>query len=88
VPNIYGQVIIVGPSPFTYVNPTFNTIEHVLICGGTVTSVAVLDEGVSRALNAVGLIGLRPGRQLIVTYTVAPTMVKLLGAGGDKIHEF
>ena len=79
MPNILGQVITVTASPFTYRNANTGVVEHIMISGGTVSLVQIVEEGIKRTLNTIGIISLNPGAAIVVTYSVAPTMTKILG---------
>jgi hypothetical protein len=80
MPQDIGRVVTVGGSPFTYTGASGTLIEHLVIAGGTVQSVKRVEEGISFTLPLVsGIVDVRPGQQIIVTYTVAPTMVKMIG---------
>jgi hypothetical protein len=70
------QTVSVGASPFTFINPE-NVPILVTVSGGTVTGISMS----STLLGTVslGLLGwswyMNPGHSLVVTYTIAPTMV-------------
>jgi len=64
-------VIGVGPSPYIY---TASVAGSAVITGGTVSSIAILRQGVNVATGLTGgILPLSAGDQLIVNYSVAPT---------------
>jgi hypothetical protein len=80
MPQDIGKIVTVTGSPFTYVGANTALIEHLVVAGGTVTSIKRVEEGVQFTLPFVtGIIDVRPGQQVVVTYSVAPTIVKLIG---------
>lgn len=64
--------ITVTASPFTYT--AGHTEENVYIRGGTVSDIAV--DGSTVFVATDKMVSLSPGKSVVVTYTVAPTMVK------------
>lgn len=68
--HLGAATITVGASPYTYT--AGNTPEIVYVSGGTVSSIT--KDGVT--MPSSGSFSLGPNESLIVTYTVAPTMVK------------
>ena len=69
------QTVTVGASPFTY---TALSNGSVSISGGAVSAVSVIRQGVSVASGITsGMIPVRFGDGVQVTYTTAPTMVFL-----------
>lgn len=65
--------VTVSASPFTYTVPVYGTVN---IAGGTVSQIAVKRNGVSTNLGGVvGHFLQSKGDQLVVTYSVIPTMV-------------
>lgn len=67
--------ISVGVSPFLY-TPTAS--GNVAVTGGTVSSIAVLRQGVEVTTGLTsGLIPVSVGDQVIVTYSIMPTMTFL-----------
>lgn len=67
-------VISVGASPFTYTAGGIN--ETVVIGGGTVSAIVWAGTSIPAALLTLGeSYPLGPGQTLVVTYTVAPSMV-------------
>lgn len=68
------STITVTASPFTYT--AGSQYETVYISGGTVSNVAVNGTNVFAATGCT--VRLAPGKAVVVTYTVAPTMAKTL----------
>ena len=65
--------IAVGASPFTFVNVQPYTV-NVTVTGGTVTSITV--NGANTGATS-GTFALLPDANMVVTYTVAPTMTEV-----------
>lgn len=66
-------------SPYTYTNAD-NSVETVYIYGGTVTNISIVRNSVTTQIaSASGIsVVLSPGDGVQVTYSVVPTMVKVL----------
>lgn len=68
------SVISVGASPYTYTAGTVN--ETVVIGGGTLSSIVWAGTSLPTGLLTLGnSLPLGPGQTIVVTYTVAPSMV-------------
>lgn len=65
--------ITVGASPFTYTAGF--TPENVYVTGGTIGSITKNGVGLSASVTGDITIPLLPNQSIIVTYTIAPTMV-------------
>lgn len=65
--------ITVGASPFTYT--AGNTPENIYVTGGTIGSITKNGVGLSAAVTGDVTIPLLPNQAIIVTYTIAPTMI-------------
>jgi hypothetical protein len=69
------STITVEASPFIY---TTTSAGNVSVTGGTVSSIMVLRQGIQVPTGMTsGLIPVSPGDQVIVTYSVAPSMTFL-----------
>jgi hypothetical protein len=71
------STITITASPFTYTNEGGNT-EKVYIAGGSMSNVAYAKPGIASENLPIffGIHTLEPGDSLVVTYSVAPTMIK------------
>jgi hypothetical protein len=90
MPAIYTSPVTPTTSPWTYINTT-NRVQYLLTApasGGAFTLVQEVDEGQLRAFTNVGLIAVRPGMQVKVTYTGGTPTAVLLDAFGDMIYTF
>lgn len=68
----------VGPSPWTFANSNLSGVS-MSVAGGTVSSVTVSRNGQAAYATGLtnGLIDLRPGDAMTVTYSVAPTVTMI-----------
>jgi hypothetical protein len=71
--------IAVGASPFTYTNND-NAVETIYTFGGTVTDVSFVRNSTTTTISSLTNVSaiLSPGDGIQVTYSVAPTMVKVI----------
>lgn len=79
-PKKAATTITVGASPFTYTNNGARE-ESVVVTGGTVSQIIYNRDGVVgvAVLPNAGKFELLPGDGIAITYTVAPTVIKIPG---------